>query len=318
MDKYIEKTDFIYSTTVYQKINNCDNALEILNKATELMISFENNLSLFKDNSEVSKINKYAGKNFVGVSQDTLNIIEKAISVSENTEGLFDITIAPLVKKWAINSDNPNILSNDEIEDILKLVNYKDISINKEYGSVMLEKDFQMIDLGGIAKGYITDKIIDFYKKNGVKNAMLSLGGNIKVLGKTVDNEEWKIAIQDPIKNGTNHPCYFTVSDKSIVTSGGYERAFVYNNELYHHILNPKTGLPAKTDLISVTIINESSFVCDSISTPIFIMGKEKAIEYLKENNIDALLITSNNEMFISKNLLKDFHLLKPYKVFAF
>lgn len=319
MKYFIDSTDYIFNTKVYQKIevNNKKDA-NVLNKAIKLMRSFEEKLSFYKENSDISKINRNAGKSYVRVSQDTFNIIKASKEYSKMTNGLFDITIAPLVKAWAINTLSPKVLNKLEIEKIITLVNYDNILINEADISVMLKKTNMQIDLGGIAKGYIADKIIDFYRENNIENVIINIGGNVKVLGKKSENELWNIGIFEPKKHSTENICCVSLENTSVVTSGAYERAFMYNGELYHHILNPATGYPSKSDLKSISIISNDSLKADGLSTPLFIMGKYKASEFMKKNNISGIMITDDDKIIITKNLLKDFKLIKDYPVLTF
>ena len=319
MGQFLDKMDFIFNTNVHQKIytKNID-ANTILKESDKIMKDFEYKLNFYKEDSEVSKINKSAGKEFSKVSNDTFNIVKLSKFYSDMTEGLFDVTIAPLVREWRINSLNPNIPSDEKIKEVIKLVDYRDIIWDDINLSVKLLKEGQKIDLGGIAKGYIADKLIEFYKENNVKSAIVNLGGNIKVLGKKSENELWNVGIYYPEKNSNSIICSLQLEDKSIVTSGGYERAFIYNNNLYHHILNPVTGRPAETDLKSITIISDSSLEGDALSTPLYIMGKYKASEFMKKHNISGVMMTKDDEIIITKDLIEKFNLMGNYKVLAF
>lgn len=324
MKYFVEKEDFIFNTRVYQKICYDNNDIktkeieEIAEKATKLMRQFEEKLSFFYESSEVSSINENASNGFIKISNDTFEILKKSIYYSKLTNGIFDITIAPLVKAWAINSDNPTILSKEKIDELIDLVDYEDVILNKNNSTVMLLRKNQKIDLGGIAKGYIADKIIDFYKENNIDSAIINIGGNIKVLGQKDENSFWSIGIYEPKKHSEKIICSIEAKDKSIVTSGGYERAFSYNGELYCHILNPKTGYPIKSDLKSITIVSDKSIDGDSLSTPLFIMGKNKAYEFVKKHNISGVMITDKDEIIVTKNLLEGFKLFEDYKVLAF
>ena len=324
MKYFVEKEDFIFNTRVYQKISYDNNDIktkeieEIAEKATKLMRQFEEKLSFFYESSEVSSINENASNGFIKISNDTFEILKKSIYYSKLTNGIFDITIAPLVKAWAINSDNPTILSKEKIDELIDLVDYEDVILNKNNSTVMLLRKNQKIDLGGIAKGYIADKIIDFYKENNIDSAIINIGGNIKVLGQKDENSFWSIGIYEPKKHSEKIICSIEAKDKSIVTSGGYERAFSYNGELYCHILNPKTGYPIKSDLKSITIVSDKSIDGDSLSTPLFIMGKNKAYEFMKKHNISGVMITDKDEIIVTKNLLEGFKLFEDYKVLAF
>ena len=324
MKYFVEKEDFIFNTRVYQKICYDNNDIktkeieEIAEKATKLMRQFEEKLSFFYESSEVSSINENASNGFIKISNDTFEILKKSIYYSKLTKCIFDITIAPLVKAWAINSDNPTILSKEKIDELIDLVDYEDVILNKNNSTVMLLRKNQKIDLGGIAKGYIADKIIDFYKENNIDSAIINIGGNIKVLGQKDENSFWSIGIYEPKKHSEKIICSIEAKDKSIVTSGGYERAFSYNGELYCHILNPKTGYPIKSDLKSITIVSDKSIDGDSLSTPLFIMGKNKAYEFMKKHNISGVMITDKDEIIVTKNLLEGFKLFEDYKVLAF
>ena len=324
MKYFVEKEDFIFNTRVYQKICYDNNDIktkeieEIAEKATKLMRQFEEKLSFFYESSEVSSINENASNGFIKISNDTFEILKKSIYYSKLTNGIFDITIAPLVKAWAINSDNPTILSKEKIDELIDLVDYEDVILNKNNSTVLLLRKNQKIDLGGIAKGYIADKIIDFYKENNIDSAIINIGGNIKVLGQKDENSFWSIGIYEPKKHSEKIICSIEAKDKSIVTSGGYERAFSYNGELYCHILNPKTGYPIKSDLKSITIVSDKSIDGDSLSTPLFIMGKNKAYEFMKKHNISGVMITDKDEIIVTKNLLEGFKLFEDYKVLAF
>ena len=323
MNSILDKEDFIFNTRVHQKIYynkevGINEVQKIVEQATILMQEFEEKLSFFNEESEVSIINKNASKGFKKVSEDTFEILKKAVYYSKLTNGIFDITIAPLVKAWKINSDNPVILDDDKINELIKLVDYEDVILNENNLSVMLLRENQKIDLGGIAKGYIADKIIDFYKQNNVKSAIINIGGNIKVLGEKDDGSLLNIGIYEPKKHSEKIICSIEARDKSIVTSGGYERAFNYNDELYCHILNPKSGYPIKSDLKSITVVSSESIDGDALSTPLFIMGKDKAYEFMKKYNISGVMITDGDEIIITKDLLNGFKVFENYKVLAF
>lgn len=326
MKGFLEKEDFIFNTRVYQKIGYDNNEKEdilfkikeIAGKATLIMHEFEEKLSFFKKNSEISKINRNSAKGFTKVSFDTFEILKKSAYYSKLTNGIFDITIAPLVKEWAINSENPRILSHNIVKELLNLVDYEDVILNDSNLSVMLLRENQKIDLGGIAKGYIADKIIEFYKKNNINSAIINIGGNIKVLGGKSEYDLWSVGIFEPKKHSQKVICSIEVENKSIVTSGSYERAFMYNGELYCHILNTKTGYPIKSDLKSMTIVSDESIDGDALSTPLFIMGKDKAYEFMKKHNISGIMVTNKNEIIVTKDLIEGFKLFEDYKVLTF
>lgn len=319
MDNFITSEEFIFNTRVFQKISTENvNGELILKKSTEIMKKLEHILSFYNDNSDITKINKNAGKDFVNVSDSTFEIVKKSKYYSQLTNGLFDISVAPLVKAWGICNDSLKVLNNDTIDKLLPLINYNDIILDEENVSIMLNKENQKIDLGGIAKGYIADLIIDFYKENNVKSAIVNIGGNIKVLGRKSHEDLWQVGIYKPIKHSTDIICSLAIEDLSIVTSGVYERVFISNNKLYHHILDPRTGYPASTDIMSITIVNESSLLFDVLATPLLIMGTFEASKFMQNHNIEGIIITTNNKIIISKSLLNKFNLHENYDVLCF
>ncbi|WP_455796649.1 FAD:protein FMN transferase [Clostridium butyricum] len=278
----------------------------------------EKKLNFYDENSEISLINRNSGIKFVKVSEDTFNVIKSAKFCSELTNGVFDATIAPLVKKWSVNSSSPKVLSIEEVNTVKSLVDYKDILLCEDNKSIMLARKDQEIDLGGIAKGYIADKIIELYKEIGIKSGIINLGGNVKVLGKKADDLMWNIGIIKPEKHANENIAVVSVEDMSVVTSGAYERAFLYNGKMYHHIINPITGYPAETDLKSITVVCKDSVHADALSTPLFIMGKYKAYEFMKSKQISGIMVTDDDKIIITKDLLKNFKLFKDYEVLAF
>ena len=319
MKSFAESSDYIFNTKIYMKIAiDLEDEKMILEKASNYMRNIEKKLNFYDENSEISLINRNSGIRFVKISEDTFNVIKNAKFCSELTNGAFDATIAPLVKKWSVNSSSPKVLSIEEVNTVKSLVDYKDILLCEDNKSVMLARKDQEIDLGGIAKGYIADKIIELYKENGIKSGIINLGGNVKVLGKKADDLMWNIGIIKPEKHSNENIAVVSVEDMSVVTSGAYERAFLYNGKMYHHIINPITGYPAETDLKSITVICKDSIHADALSTPLFIMGKYKAYEFMKSKQISGIMVTDDDKIIITKDLLKNFKLFKDYEVLAF
>ncbi len=248
------------------------------NKAIEAAFAeikrIEQLLSCHIDTSEVSLINKNASAAPVSVGGETAAILKKTVEMSKKTKGAFDISIKPLVNLWNINAENPVIPQKDEIDACNALVNYNDIIIRGN--TVAFAKKGMQIDLGGAAKGYCADRAAEVLKSFGIKNAILDLGGNIYALGKNEQGKSWRIGLQDPAANRGRHFAIEDLSNKTAVTSGSYERYFEKDGIIYHHILNPQTGYPADSGLISVTVISDNSLEADMLSTAIFVMGRDE------------------------------------------
>lgn len=255
----------------------------VLLEAVSLCEGYENLLSRTKETSDVYKINNSEG--FVSVSEETALIIKTALKYCEQSEGLYDITITPVSSIWNFNEE---ILPEAEkISEAVKKVDYKKIQLEGN----RVNANGAQIDLGSVAKGYIADKLREFFENKGVKNAIINLGGNVYVLG----DKYTKVGIQKPFSGSTVGRV--EMKNLSAVTSGTYQRCFTKDGTLYHHILDPKTGYPKNTDLDSVTVIGESSMLCDIMSTVCLLSGGEKAEEFIKDEGLSAVLIFKNGQI---------------------
>ncbi len=272
-EKKASSTEFAMNTVISLTVYG-DKADEAINAAFDEIKRVEKLLSCHIENSEISKINKSAHIAPVDVSDETIAILKKALAFSEKTNGAFDITVKPLVDLWDITSENPAIPPKEQIETTLSLVGYENIIINGN--AVSIAKEGMQIDLGGAAKGYCADKAVQVLKSFGIKNAILDLGGNIYAMGKNEQGKNWRIGLQDPSLKRGDHFAIEELSDKTAVTSGSYERYFEKEGKIYHHILDPKTGMPADGGLISVTVISDNSFEADMLSTAVFVMGEDE------------------------------------------
>ena len=247
------------------------------------------------DTSDIHNIN--SGKE---VSEETEEILKKALEISAKTNGAFDITVSPVMDLWGFYDGNYSVPSDTDIKNALKSVNYKNIFFNNGKINILNNAG---IDLGGIAKGYASDKVIDIFKDYGIKSAIINLGGNVFALGRRSDGKMWTVAITDPYDR-ENYALTLEVEDKAVITSGGYQRFFEENGKKYHHIIDPKTGYPAQSGIESVTVISSDATEADALSTALFVMGKDKAAEFLKKNrNIDAVIITDEKKIYYTPDL---------------
>ena len=255
------------------------------------------------EQSEIFVINQYAAKQTVTVSKDTFDLIEKAKEYCNITEGAFDITIAPVVKAWGFTEEVKRVPSDEEIQQKLQLVDNNKLHIDKQNSTVYLEYENMSIDLGGIAKGYASDKVNEILKKNDVSSAVISLGGNVSVTGKRPDGTKWRIAVQDPM-NSEGYVGILNVEDTSVITSGVYQRFFEQNGKKYHHIIDTKTGKPTQNGLLSVTIVCDNGAMADALSTSVMVAGLQKGSElWRKLDNFGMIVITDSNEMYISEDI---------------
>nr|WP_208526604.1 FAD:protein FMN transferase [Clostridium botulinum] len=286
------------------------NADKAVQSSVDKISDIENKMSLNIPTSEVNKINKNAGIAPVKVSKNTFDVVKASLIYSEKSKGSFDITVEPLVSLWGIGTDKARIPSKDEISNALKLINYKDVIINEKESTVMLKRKGQAIDLGAIAKGYTADELKKVLLNYNVSSAFLSLGGNVYVLGNKPDKTSWKIGVQNPLEPRGDYLGIVSVSDKSVVTSGNYERFFERNGKRYHHIFDTKTGYPAEKGLISVSIISDKSIDGDALSTSVYTLGLDegkKLIESLK--GVEAIFVTNDKKVYVTSGLKDIFKL---------
>ncbi|EDU37749.1 FAD:protein FMN transferase [Clostridium sporogenes] len=286
------------------------NADKAVQASVDKISDIENKMSLNISTSEINKINKNAGIAPVKVSKNTFDVVKASLIYSEKTKGSFDITVEPLVSLWGIGTDKARIPSKDEISNALKLINYKDVVINEKESTIMLKRKGQAIDLGAIAKGYTADELKKVLLNHNVSSAFLNLGGNVYVLGNKPDKTPWKIGVQNPLEPRGDYLGIVSVSDKSVVTSGNYERFFERNEKRYHHIFDTKTGYPAEKGLISVSIISNKSIDGDALSTSVYTLGLDegkKLIESLKD--VEAVFVTNDKKVYTTSGLKDTFKL---------
>lgn len=280
---------FLFDTAVSLNADCGEDALE---GGFALCERYEKMLSRTVNDSDVSRINNSEGA--VSVSDDTVRILSRAIYYSELSDGKFDVTVYPVSSLWDFK--NAVVPSRDEIAEALKNVDYQSISIDKN--TVTAGKSG--IDLGGIAKGYIADRVEEYLKSRGAKRGIINLGGNIKVFGK----KTYAVGIKKPFSDGIS--ASVELKDKSIVTSGIYERCFEKDGVLYHHILDPETGYPCKTDLYSATVIGDSSLDCDALATVCILFGREKAEKTIEATDgFEAIFIDNAGKMYATSGLEK-------------
>ncbi|MDD3656390.1 MAG: FAD:protein FMN transferase [Atribacterota bacterium] len=312
---------YALGTLIYQKISSSKaKTVEIIKEVIKLIDRLEKIMSFYNINSQISQINQQAGKAWTSVSPESLLVIKEAKRYARLTKGLFDITIAVLVNLWQQYGKVGQLPPHHLIEEALTKINYEDILIEEEKGRVKLQKEKQKIDLGGIAKGYIANCVIELYRENRLHSAIVNLGGNVAVLGKREDGKLWQVGIQDPEQKRGKCLATVAVSDTSVVTSGNYERFYLEGNRKYHHILNPFTGYPSNSGLNSVTIIYPDAMLADVLSTAIFIAGLEEGINLLCHYaDVEAIMVNNHRQIYFSRGILSKFQLIEEgYNLYQF
>lgn len=273
----LSRTSFFMDTVC--TITLYDSADEtLLDKAFEICKEYETLFSRTVETSDVAKLNRM-NEGMLEVHPATAELLTTALEYAELTGGKFDVTVGRLTSLWDFKAERPALPQQSEIESALSQVGYQNLSVE---GTNVTVKGGIQLDLGGIAKGYIADRCAEFLKENGVKRAIINLGGNVVVVGSKEEGKSWTVGIQQPFADHDRVVATVEVSDCSLVTSGIYERSFEVGGTLYHHILDPQTGYPVSNGLSAVTILSESSTRADALSTSCFLLGKEKALTLIE------------------------------------
>ncbi|MBM7555890.1 FAD:protein FMN transferase [Halanaerobacter jeridensis] len=308
------RTSYKMGTIVKIKVYS-PKAEQIIESTFKLLDRLEQKLSSHIKESEINKINAMAGEKAVKVSDDTYRVVSKALEYAKLSKGRFDPTIGPVVELWGIGTDSQKVPKENELKEKVELVDYQQVKLYPEKKKIMLLKKDMSLDVGGIAKGYAADKVIDLFKGKNVEKAFISLGGNVSVLGTKGDGSAWEVGIQAPQANRGEVMASIKLKNKTVVTSGNYERYFMKDGVRYHHILNPNTGRPAKNGIISSTIIADSSFDADALSTIVYILGVDKGLELINDlDNVQALVATEDNKIYITEGIRDKVDLLKNDK----
>ncbi len=261
-------------------------------------------LSTGLEKSEVSGLNQ----NKTGtLSADTEYLFLRSMELWRETEGAFDITIYPVMRAWGFDTQVFRVPAEAELQTLSTRVDASGLVYNEEDGTLTLPEGVE-IDFGGIAKGYTSSRIARIMREYNIRSAKLNLGGNVQLVGARPDKSAWRIGIKSP--DGTlPYLGVLSVKDKAVVTSGGYERYFEEEGVIYHHILDPKTGRPAQSGLVSVTIVSADGTLADGLSTALFVMGKDKAIAFWRENRgqFDMILLDTENRLYVTEGIAADF-----------
>lgn len=229
------------------------------------------------------------------ISEDLASLLSEGLDITRESDGAFDIAIAPLTSLWDFTAEDPKVPDDAAIQKALPLCSSEGVTIDGQ--DITLPSDDIQFDVGAIAKGYIADRLKDFLVKKGVKSAIINLGGNVLCIGSKPDGTPFKIGIQKPFADRNETEAVMDIAGKSVVSSGIYERCFKQDGKLYHHILNPQTGYPYDNGLISVTIISDQSVDGDALSTTCFALGLEDGLKFAEKKGVQAVFITEDYEL---------------------
>lgn len=299
-DSSISKTGFYFDTVIKVTLYDSDDT-DYLDGCFALADKYEKLFSTTIETSDVAKINASGGSP-VTVSPETTELIREGINYGTLSGGQFDITIGNLSSLWDF-SENPGIIPNaDAITAAVSTIDYQNITLSEN--TVTLNDPNTAIDLGGIAKGFIADKMKAYLNENGIKSGIINLGGNVLTIGPKEDGSDYRIGIQKPFSDTGTALATVSISDGTVVSSGVYERYFEKDGVLYHHLLNPKTGYPYENDLTGVTIICSNSVDGDGLSTTCFSLGLDEGMKLIESlPDTEAVFITSEGEIHTSSGI---------------
>ena len=301
------KLNTAVTVTIYDS-----NDKKLLTECMNLCDKYEKIFSRTASDSELYQLNHRelapveGTENTYQVSDDLAKLISEGLDYSELSKGAFDIAIEPLTSLWDFTAEDPQVPEDSLIQAALPKCDYHNISVDKDKNEITLKTDDTAIELGAIAKGYIADRLKDYLISRNVKSAIINLGGNVLCIGEKTDNSAFKIGIQKPFADRSETIAVMDIKDKSVVSSGIYERCFEQNGTLYHHLLNPETGYPYDNGLIAVTIISDKSVDGDALSTTCFALGLEDGMKLAESlDDVQAFFVTSDYEIHYTKDFQK-------------
>lgn len=304
--EYLFAMDTLMELTAYGK-----NAGEGIRGAASVIKELEGLLSVTDQGSDVFAINRDGGAE--SVAPHTRSLIAEALLLGDMTGGALDITIYPIVKAWGFTTGEHNVPGDAELAGLLSKVNYSDVELD---GSGVSLPQGVEIDLGAVAKGYAGDMAAQAMRDSGIASAILNLGGNVQTVGSRPDGSPWRVAVKNPLDPGReDYLGVVLAEDMAVVTSGGYERFFERDGETYWHIIDPATGRPADSGLVSVTVVGPSGVLCDGLSTALFVMGRDAALALWRErggadSGFDVILVTESGRVTVTAGLSDRFTLL--------
>ena len=301
------RTFFAMDTVMSVSAHGADESL--LDACEAEVFRLEALMSVTREESEIGRLN--AGGQ-AALSEDTEAVLGFALGMCDLTGGALDVTLYPVVRAWGFTTGDFRVPSDQEIEELLTLVDWRKVELNDGTASV---PDGTMVDLGALAKGYASDRLASVLCEGGVDSALINLGGNVCCLGTKPDGSDWRVGIQDP-KDPQRFVGAVQVRDRAVITSGSYERYFTAEDgTVYGHIFDPATGRPADSGLISATVVGTSGIQCDALSTALYVMGVDRACALLSTlEGVDAVLVGEDGGLWVTDGLYDRFTPMDDYK----
>ena len=290
-------------------------AEDALDQAVDSIYRLEALWDVTDENSEIWDLN-HSGGAWVELSPETVELLNGALELCALTGGALDLTAYPAVRAWGFTTGEYRVPTPAELEELLPRIDYTKLELDAA-GRARLPEGMEL-DLGSVAKGYAGQMLADQLREAGVVSALLQLGGNIQTVGARADGSPWRVAVQDPSSDGQAALGVVEVTDRAVVTSGGYQRYFEEDGVRYWHIMDPDTAAPARSGLASVTVIGADGMVCDALSTALFVLGAENAMAFWRENpqlEVELVLVGEDGTVWITPGLEDSFTLTEDWKL---
>lgn len=283
----------INTVTLFDSCNS-----SILEKIKQTILEMHNCFSFFSPDSEIYKINQNAGIHPVAVSEDTFYLLSLALEYAKETKGKFDVTVGSISKLWKNAIRSGTLPTEEEIKYCQTQCGIKNLELDKVHGTAFLHKKGVKLDLGGIVKGYAADKARSMLQEQGIEDAQINFGGTVIAMGKMQ-----KIGIQNPFQKTGTTMVSIALKDKAIVTSGSYEQCFFHQGKRFHHIIDPQTGKPSCSGLLSISLIGDKAVTLDVLATGVCCLGQEDGIPILHKHGISAVFVTDNGSVQVTPEL---------------
>ncbi len=305
----VQHTEFVLGTTVTLTFYDGDRP-ELWYKVLEDFTWLDDEMTIWdrEKPSRLMEVNSTAGSGvWAELSNELTEVLSLSLEFGKKSYGALDITLGPVVKVWGVATDHPRVPSEEQLAQAMEKTGLESVRL---VGSrLMLDKPGMILDLGAVAKGWEADRIASMLKAEGVNSAIVDLGGNVLLLGDKPDGTPWKVGIQDPLSPRGDYLGFIATGPVSVVTSGIYERYFEENGIRYHHIFNPKTGLPVENNLASVSIVHPSSTIADALSTSCFVLGLEQGRILAENEGAETIFVTRDRRVWVSPGLREKFTL---------
>ncbi len=303
-----KKTFFAMDTYMTVSVYG-ENAETAAEKVSDKITELDGLWSATNENSEIFRIDHGNGE-ALEISAETADILQKALEISEFTGGALDCTIYPVLTEWGFTTGEYHVPDDEKIKELLLRTGYEKISLN---GNILTVPEGMQIDLGAVGKGQASEIAAKILRENGIEHALIDLGGNIRTVGNKPDGSDWRLGLRSPFDE--DNIGVIEISEGAAVTSGGYERYFVGDDgKKYSHIIDPDSGRPAESGLVSVTVIGNDAALCDGLATAMFVLGAEKSEALWRQrSDIDMILVTDDKKIIVTEGLREKFALDPKY-----